>query len=110
LQLANSAFFGRKQVMTCPSEATLYLGLETVSALALHLHLFESLEKTPTVTTTFLSDLQTRSAHVANIAHHIALQISKSEEVAKEAFAGGLLSDIGKLVLSLTPELAAGVS
>lgn len=110
LQLANSAFFGQRQILTCPKEATLYLGLETVSALALHLHLFESLEKKPTVGTEFLVELQTRSAHVADIAHHIAMEISNSPEIAKEAFAGGLLSDIGKLVLSLTPELADGIS
>ncbi len=106
LQLANSAFFGQRHVLTCPKEATLYLGLETASALAVHLHLFDSLEHNPPVATQFLSDLQTRSANASNIAHHIALEISNSQEIAKEAFVGGLLSNIGKLALSLSPNLA----
>lgn len=110
LQLANSAFFGPRQILTCPREATLYLGLETVSALALHVHVFESLVKVNSVTSEILRELQSRSAHVADIAYHIALQMTSSEEMAKEAFAGGLLSEIGKLILALTPEVSEGIS
>lgn len=105
LQLANSAFFGPRQVLTSPMEATLYLGLETVSALSLHVHVFESFGKAGSVRRQILEDLQFRSARVADIAHRIAKDISGSETVAKEAFAGGLLSDIGKLVLFLTPDV-----
>ncbi|PAW76357.1 MAG: hypothetical protein B9S32_15400 [Verrucomicrobia bacterium Tous-C9LFEB] len=110
LQLANSAFFGPRQVLNCPREATLYLGMETVSALALHVHVFESLVKENSVTVEILRELQSRSAHVADIAYHIALQMTSSEEVAKEAFAGGLLSEIGKLILALAPEVSTDIS
>lgn len=110
LQLANSAFFGPRQVLTCPREATLYLGLETVSALALHVHVFESLVKENAITAKILQDLQARSARVADIAYHIAMEVTSSEEMAKEAFAGGLLSDIGKLILALTPEVSNSIS
>ncbi len=100
LQVANSAFFGLQAQIANPTEAVLLLGLETVKALVLWVHIFSQYHAQR------LSDfsIQNLSAHSFS-AGMIARDIVRGEDVdqrmADDALAAGLLHDVGKLVLAV---------
>ncbi|MBI4325559.1 MAG: HDOD domain-containing protein [Chloroflexi bacterium] len=100
LQVANSAFFGLQAQIANPTEAVLLLGLETVKALVLWVHIFSQYHSQR------LSDfsIQNLSAH-SLAAGMLAREIVRGEDVdqrmADDALAAGLLHDVGKLVLAV---------
>ena len=100
LQLVNSEFFGFSQKMATVHEAVYFLGLETLRPLVLSLGVFSDIAA------------QARDDGAARrlwnhslVTAILARQISNSEPegrgFAAEAFTGGLLHDIGKVVLAL---------
>jgi putative nucleotidyltransferase with HDIG domain len=99
LQLANSAFFGLNRRITTPAEAAIYLGVDTVRALALSICTFSQfhVEGLPGFS---IEALQDHSIRVGLLARQIAKSLGQPRSSAEDAFVGGLLHDIGKLVLA----------
>ncbi len=96
LQLANSAFFGRRHPVTGVREAVAYLGLEALRALALSAEAFHRFPVHPPVPGFDIDQLQRHCSRVARLAHAICGETWDGEE----AFAAGLLHDVGLLVLA----------
>ncbi|MFN8058634.1 MAG: response regulator [Vicinamibacterales bacterium] len=98
LQIVNSAYFGLAQRVTSIHQAVAYLGIELVRALALTAHIFSLFEHVAPEPPIDIERLQAHSLATALLARHLA----PDPAVAEEAFAGGLLHDIGRLVLALS--------
>jgi len=99
LQLANSAVFGLQLEVIHPAEAVVYLGFETTKALVLWAHTFSSFEHLRR--SGFSADhLWRHSLLVGRFARQIALLEGGGPEVSEQAFAAGLLHDLGKLVFA----------
>ena len=96
LQLANSAYFGRRSPISNVSEAVAYLGLETLRALVLHTEAVGALRVDPAIPGFEHEALHQHCARVARVAAALAADIG----VADVAFTAGLLHDIGLLVLA----------
>ncbi len=94
LRLANSPFYGLARKISSVGEGLAVLGLDAVHQLIL----------TTTIVDTFkegtgrlkIEDFWTHSFAVGTIARH--LMAGKNEEYANEAFVGGILHDIGRLL------------
>ena len=99
LQLANSPFFGSRMAVVEPAQAVQRLGLETVRALVLTVHVFQQLDLR-TVTRFRLGKVWRHSIAAAGFARLIARLQDAPADVASEAFTAALLHDIGKLVLA----------
>lgn len=98
LQLVNSAFFGLPRKIANPEEAVGYLGVETVKALVLYLHIFSLYERTKVSGFSF-ERLWNHCWSVGVIARKIAQLEGLSSTEADQLFIAGLLHDVGKLVL-----------
>lgn len=99
LQLVNSAFMGISRHVSTPSEAIVYLGIETLQALALSASVFSQFH--PADLPGFSVDtLQEHSLKVGALAREIGKNLNLSKSARDEAFVGGLLHDAGKLVLA----------
>jgi putative nucleotidyltransferase with HDIG domain len=96
LQLANSAYFGRRNSVTGVRDAVAYLGLEALRALALSAEIFRAFAVDPPIPGFDLEVLQRHSTRVAQLARAICEQPSERDE----AFAAGLLHDVGLLVFA----------
>lgn len=101
LQLANSAFFGASRryasgTIVSVAEAVVLLGLATVQQLALITGLFEAFDGQLDILG--VSEVQLRRH--ATLVAEIAANFMTSRRFAGEAFVGGLLHDVGKLVLA----------
>lgn len=98
LQLVNSAFFGLRRHVSCPSEAAGLLGVDTIGALVLSVGVFSEfdLARSPSFSPDRLWQ------HSMLVGSH-AKRVSRSEKAEKksidDAFMAGLLHDAGKLVL-----------
>ena len=99
LQLVNSAFFGTQRRITNPSQAVIYLGTETVKALALTVSVFSQFD-TQRIPRFSLQSVRDHSVAVATLARHIATSLQLSKSSVEDAFLGGLLHELGKLVLA----------
>jgi putative nucleotidyltransferase with HDIG domain len=98
LQLVNSAFFGVSREIVNPVDAVIHLGMETVRALVFTASAFSQF-RLPASSTFSIDDLQQHSLAVGTLARHIARFMGLDPAAADHAFVGGLLHDIGKLVL-----------
>jgi HD-like signal output (HDOD) protein/CheY-like chemotaxis protein len=99
LQLANSAVFGLQLQVISPMEAVAYIGLDTTRALMLLAHTFSSFE--PLQPAGFSVDtLWSHSLFTGHFARAIAQMEKAGTEVSEQAFAAGLLHDIGKLLFA----------
>jgi HD-like signal output (HDOD) protein len=96
LHLANSAFFGSSKRFTSAVDATVYLGLDTITALVLTSQVF-------TQSSSF--DLQTlerwriHGVRVGTFARQIFKLEGRDPKTSNEAFLAGMLHDVGHLVL-----------
>jgi HD-like signal output (HDOD) protein/ActR/RegA family two-component response regulator len=99
LQLANSALFGLELNVVRPLEAIGYIGLETTKAIVLLAHTFSSFDQLK-LTGFSVDELWRHSVRTGQYAQHIATMESTSPGVSEQAFAGGLLHDIGKLLFA----------
>jgi putative nucleotidyltransferase with HDIG domain len=99
LKLVNSAYFGLRRRVSNTTDATIYLGVETIRSLVLSLHVFSQFESSNiegfSVESLWLHSLET-AAGAKTIAHMEGV----GQVVSDEAFVAGMLHDIGKLVLA----------
>lgn len=101
LQLANSAFFGTSRkyaagTVVSIADAVVLLGMATVEQLALITGLFVAFEADEETLGLSTGALRRHTTLVAEI----AANLMTSRRFAEEAFMGGLLHDVGKLVLA----------
>ncbi len=96
LQLANSAYFCRRHPVSRVADAVAYLGLEALRALALSAETFKQFRIEPPIPGFSIDTLELHSCRVAHLAHLISMETSRADE----AFAAGLLHDIGLLVMA----------
>ncbi|PWU00854.1 MAG: two-component system response regulator [Terriglobia bacterium] len=99
LQLVNSAFFGMGRHIATPAEAAVYLGIDTVKALALSVSAFSQFNA-KALSFFSIEALQQHSMAVGFLARNIAKSLGQSRVAIDDAFLGGMLHDIGKLVLA----------
>jgi HD-like signal output (HDOD) protein len=99
LKLANSAFFGLRRKVTNVTDAVAFLGIDTIKSLVLSLKLFDQFPG-DVAERLGLADLSRRSNLTAVVARDIARCERAPSAVAEECFLGGLLHDIGRLVLA----------
>lgn len=99
LQIANSAFFGLYRYVASPTEAAVYLGVDTLRALTLSTGVFAAFQSLGSVQS-LLSELQHHSMTTGLVASAIAKAENLPKKVCDSAMVGGLLHDVGKLVLA----------
>lgn len=99
LQLVNSAFFGPRRPITNPTEAVIYLGADTIKALALSVSVFSQFD-TRRVPGFSIESLRDHGLAVGTLARQIAATLNLSRTELDDAFLGGLLHELGKLVLA----------
>lgn len=98
LQLVNSAFFGLPRQISDASQAVSLLGLETVKALVLSVHVFSEFPQTK-MEGFSPNTLWKHSLTVGNFAKQIFQEESNDSNFIGYALTAGLLHDVGKLVL-----------
>ena len=99
LKLVNSSFFGLRRTIDNVQEALVYLGIDTIKGLVLVNGIFENAH--PLAIRAFtLNDLWHHSLHVAEGAKKLAKAEGLERKLQEEAFVGGVLHDIGILVLA----------
>ncbi|MBI1752590.1 MAG: HDOD domain-containing protein [Acidobacteria bacterium] len=99
LKLVNSSFFGLRRVVSSPHEAVTYLGIDTIKTLVLTNGIFEQSKPFKTRLLT-LPDLWHHSMTVAAGAKTIAQAEGLDLAHMEEAFVGGVLHDVGVLILA----------
>ena len=99
LQLVNSAFFGVRRQITSPREAVAYLGTDTVRDLVLVASVFSAFECSG-LRHFSIESLQQHSLAVGAVARRIAESVGLPKPAAEQAYIGGLLHAVGKLVLA----------
>lgn len=100
LKLVNSAFFGLRRELSNPMEAVNYLGIETVRSLVLLHGVFDSLGEWKAQRLK-LERIWSHGLLVALGARSIAQLLTGEEQLHEAAFTGGLLHDVGILVLAI---------
>jgi HD-like signal output (HDOD) protein/CheY-like chemotaxis protein len=111
LQLVNSAFFGLPQPVDNPTEAVVYLGLNTVRSLALSLEIFAQFDRK--LCPSFSLDMLTQhSWFTGAAARGIAHRERCEQKFLDQCFLAGLLHDVGQLILafSLPAEYAEAIA
>jgi len=104
LQLVNSSFFGLPRKITDPQRAAVYLGIDTLKALALSVNVFSSSTEDAELCGFSLADMWKRSIMVGRLAQDIARADTDDKKVLDEVMIAGMLHDIGKLILLKVPE------
>lgn len=106
LRLANSAYFGRGQVVTRIADAAARLGTRLLRSLVLTAEVYGHLPVSPALADR-IENLQRHASLVARIASSLDPRASWKDD----AFTAGLVHDIGKLLmLSRLPELSARIA
>ena len=98
LQLVNSPLFGTRRTVASPKEAAIYLGVNTVRAMALTESVFAQFDKNSTPGFS-AGDLRNHSFQVATLARGMARIEHLAPSAVDDVFLGGLMHDLGKLVL-----------
>jgi len=98
LQLVNSPLFAPARVIATPEQAVIYLGIETVRALAIYESIFCQFgsRNHPGFS---LEELRDHSFQVATLARRIAKAQRLAPQFVDDIYLGGLMHDVGKLVL-----------
>jgi putative nucleotidyltransferase with HDIG domain len=100
LQLANSAFFGRRQKISSPAEAAGLLGFNMIKGLSLAVHIFQA-DASTGAPGFRLEALWQHSLKVSLFAERIAQATAPADrELREQAQTAGLLHDIGRLVIA----------
>jgi HD-like signal output (HDOD) protein len=99
LKLVNSAFFGLSHPVTSASEAAVYLGIDTIKSLVLSIHTFSQFDDLKS-SGFQLDALMHHSLRTAGRAGRIAKLENANQTIGNECFVGGMLHDIGKLLLA----------
>lgn len=98
LQLVNSAFFGFRKHVSEPHHAVSLLGLDTVTSLVLSVKIFAEYDPAQ-IRALGLSGLLRHSVRVGAYARIVASEGGLHSDAVDDAFAAGLLHDVGRLVL-----------
>jgi putative nucleotidyltransferase with HDIG domain len=96
LQLVNSAFLGLSHRVSDPKQAAALIGIDNIRALVLSVHVFSQFESS----NQDLLFLWKHSLATAGLAKAIARLQDTSRNIVDDSFTGGLLHDVGKLILS----------
>ncbi|HLH55611.1 MAG TPA: response regulator [Verrucomicrobiae bacterium] len=99
LQLANSAVFGLHMQVNEPAEAVAYLGLEATRTLVLLAHTFSEFDRLPKGGFS-VDELWYHSVLVGQLARHIVCLEEQGSELGEQAYAAGLLHDLGKVLFA----------
>jgi putative nucleotidyltransferase with HDIG domain len=99
IQMANSPFWALRTTITQPREAVLFLGLATISALVLSIHVFSCFDARR-LASCKLGDFWAHSTMVSGYTRQIARTERCDPTLIGEATIAGLLHDLGKLVLA----------
>jgi putative nucleotidyltransferase with HDIG domain len=99
LQLVNSAFFGIPRHVSSPAQAVSLLGLDTVKALVITIGIFSQFDK-DRLGRLGIESLWAHSIRTGAIAKGIAAVEGLPKSQVDDALMGGLLHDVGKLVLA----------
>lgn len=99
LQMVNSAFFGLPTKVVDPAAAVSMLGFETVSALALMLHVFDQFGS-PLLKRLRMERFWEHSAKVAADCKRLGMALGFSDKELEAVRVAGMLHDVGKLVLA----------
>jgi len=99
LQLVNSAAFCLRNEVSQPAHAVQLLGLDTVQALVLTVHVFSELD-TALFRPGELAWLWNHSVSTSRFAKAIADKEKVPERLSNQCFMAGLLHDVGKLILA----------
>lgn len=109
LQLVNSAFFGLRRTVTDPRQAVTFLGLDNIATLALGSHVFTQMESAGKAGLS-LEREHDRAIAVASATAAIAELENVAQADRPPFMLGGMLHDVGKLVLgSNFPDRYRGV-
>jgi HD-like signal output (HDOD) protein/CheY-like chemotaxis protein len=98
LQLVNTAFFGLPQRVSNPAEAAAFLGLDTIRALAITLHIFSHFDQAA-LQMFGIDILWDHSLVTGALARRIAMAESEDCTIIDNTSVAGFLHDIGKLLL-----------
>lgn len=96
LQLANSAYFGRRSPTTSVADAVSYLGIDTLRALLLHAEAFRAFPVDPPIPGFDLDELHRHCSRVARLAQALLRDAGSRGD----ALTAGLLHDVGLLVIA----------
>jgi putative nucleotidyltransferase with HDIG domain len=99
LHLVNSAFFGCARSICDASEAVQLLGVSRIRSLALIHHVFSSFEKR-SYGELSVEEVWQHSLQTASWARQIVLWQGGGRMMEEQAFTGGLLHDIGQLIVA----------
>jgi len=99
LQLVNSALFAPVRRIVDPVTAVVYLGHETIRALATQVVVFSRFDG-KSIPEFSIVALQRHSMRVAGGARVVALNAGLHRKMADECMAAGFLHDVGKLILA----------
>ena len=109
LQLVNSAFFGLRHHVSDPSQAASFLGVDTLKALVLSVHIFAQLDSAK-IERFCLDTLWNHSVATGALAKRIAAAGDCTGQFCDDALIAGLLHDAGKIVIVANlPERYSGV-
>ncbi len=108
LQLVNSAFFGLPDAINSPHRAVTILGLNTVKALVLGIHVFSEYQDHG-IYPVAINTIWKHSLLVSSVANKLAQQIHLSVQDQENARVSGILHDIGKLALLSMPEFTSKI-
>lgn len=97
LRLANSAFYGFPRAIVSVSQAVVLLGFDTVKSIVLAATVFDTLSGKDVASGFDREQFWLHTVGVASAARIVARSLRRVE--ANLAFVGGLLHDIGKVVL-----------
>ena len=98
LQLVNSAAFGCRRHITNLEDAVIFLGIESIKALALSVSAF-SMFDTRICPHFSIGHFEEHSGVVASLARAVAKSRNVPKPVIDDTFVAGLLHDVGKLIL-----------
>lgn len=99
LQLVNSAFFGVQRSMSDPAEAVTRLGMNTIKNLVLSFGVFSRLEGPPLLNMQ-MERLWEHSLQVSLLARSLCRLEGSDIHTADDAATGGMLHDVGKVILA----------
>jgi len=99
LKLVNSAFFGIGHTIAHPSEAAMFLGIESLKALVLSLQVFSQFQQVQFKEFT-VEQLWKHSWTTGVLARRLCVFEEAGRATTDEAFIAGLLHDVGKLILA----------
>jgi HD-like signal output (HDOD) protein/ActR/RegA family two-component response regulator len=99
LQIANSAFFGFSRKVFSVEEAVQLLGIGVIQSLSLAVPLFTAYDRTK-CPNFHIDQMWEHSAEVAAIARRIYNEHLDDTHRAEQAFAAGIMHDVGKLILA----------